>query len=116
MDSHHRFDLADRRGAEVRFPSDWREHGGLSYSGAEPFKWGSIAQWKPGADAAHFELSLLAPRRYAAVPSSSTELVLPDGFALENVTLMGMTGKPFPDNLLSTCADGQVQTMAVFIK
>jgi hypothetical protein len=113
-DSHHRLDLADGRGAEVRFPIDWRARAGLSYSGAEPFKWGSIARWEPGADAAHFELSLLAPRRYAAVSSSSTELVLPDGFVFENVTLMSMTGKPFPDNLLSTTADGEVKTMTVF--
>lgn len=115
-DAHHRLDLADGRGAEARFPADWRAKGGLSYSGAEPFKWGSISQWKPGADADHFELSILSPRRYAPVESSATELFLPDGFVVENVTLMSMAGGRYPDYLLSVGADGKVKTMTVLKK
>lgn len=101
-DNHHRVDVG-QNGGEVRFPGDWRKPVGSSYWGAEQHQWGSIARWVGN------ELEITPPRRFVrSADNANTEIFLPDGFEQENVTLKTYEGKPFPANILSLPAKGQV--------
>ncbi|MCG3150348.1 MAG: hypothetical protein PCFJNLEI_03831 [Verrucomicrobiae bacterium] len=106
-DNHHRVDVG-QIGGEVRFPGDWRKPIGCSYWGAEQHQWGSIARWTSAT-----ELEITAPRRFVRSEQASTEILLPSGFAQESVTLKTYEGRPFPANILSTSANGQVHKLRV---
>ncbi|MCE9506832.1 MAG: hypothetical protein K8R48_00750 [Alphaproteobacteria bacterium] len=106
-DTHHRVTVQKGAvGGEVRFPGDWRKKIGSSYWGAEQHQWGSIARWLPSDDADHAQLEIRAPRRFARAEQSPTEIFLPEGLEMENVTLKTYAGQPFPANILSTSANG----------
>ena len=113
-DSHHKVTLKDgRTGGEVRYPGDWRKPIGMSYWGAEQHQWGSIARWTPSEDPGYANLEITPPRRFVRSESASTEIFLPDGLEMENVTLKTYEGRPFPANLLSLTAKGQVLKLRV---
>jgi hypothetical protein len=113
-DDHHVVTIQNgAMGGEVRFPGDWRRKIGLSYWGAEQHQWGSMARWVPADDAEHARLEITAPRRFIRKKEANTEIFLPDGLALENVTLKTYAGTLFPANILSIVADGQVHTHRV---
>lgn len=114
-DVHRVIGVDGQIGGEVRFPSDFRKPGGLSYYGAEPFKWGSIARWKPAPDdPQRFDVTILPPQRFLRdAQNAHTEIFLPEGFEAENVTLVSMTGQPFPPHLLAIKADGNPRVLRV---
>jgi len=112
-DHHHRVDVGDK-GGEVRFPSDWRKPIGSSYWGAEQHQWGSIARWTPSDAPTHANLESTPPARFViGSENANTEIILPDGLEVEGVTLKTYEGKPFPANLLSLPAKGQVLKLRV---
>ena len=113
-DGHHKVARPDNQiGGEVRFPGDWRNQIGLSYWGAEQHQWGSIARWTPSDDPGYANLEITPPRRFVRSESANTEIFLPDGLAMENITLKTYEGRPFPANLLSLSAKGQVLKLRV---
>ncbi|MCG3150349.1 MAG: hypothetical protein PCFJNLEI_03832 [Verrucomicrobiae bacterium] len=111
-DNHHRVDLG-QTGGEVRFPGDWRKPIGCSYWGAEQHQWGSISRWSPASDSGYANLEITPPRRFVRSEQANTEIFLPAGFFQENVTLKTYAGQPFPANLISTSAKGQVIKLRV---
>jgi len=111
-DNHHRVDVG-QTGGEVRFPGDWRKPIGCSYWGAEQHQWGSIARWMPTDVPSHANLEITSPRRFVAAEGAATEIFLPDGFEQENVTLKTYEGHPFPANIMSTSANGQIHKLHV---
>ena len=113
-DGHHKVAQPDNSaGGEVRFPGDWRAKIGLSYWGAEQHQWGSISRWTPADDPDHANLEITPPRRFVCDETANTEIFLPAGLAVENVTLKTYEGRPFPANLLSLSAKGQVLKLRV---
>ena len=114
-DDHHRVATPDgSTGGEVRFPGDWRKPIGSSYWGAEQHQWGSIARWTPCDAPSHANLEITPPARFVTgSENANTEIVLPDGLEVENVTLKTYEGRPFPANLLSLPAKGQVLKLRV---
>jgi len=114
-DGHHRVATPDAStGGEVRFPGDWRKPIGSSYWGAEQHQWGSIARWTPSDAPSHANLEITPPARFViGSENANTEIFLPDGLEVENVTLKTYEGRPFPANLLSLPAKGQVLKLRV---
>jgi len=114
-DGHHRVAMSDgSTGGEVRFPGDWRKPIGSSYWGAEQHQWGSIARWTPSDDPGYANLEITPPARFVrGSENANTEIFLPDGFVQENVTLKTYAGQPFPANLISLPAKGQVLKLRV---
>jgi len=114
-DGHHRVAMSDgSTGGEVRYPGDWRKPIGSSYWGAEQHQWGSIARWTPSDAPSHANLEITPPARFViGSENANTEIFLPDGFVQEGITLKTYAGQPFPANLISLPAKGQVLKLRV---